>query len=319
MYSVKDICIIIPTYNRAEDLRVTLESIKPYIARLGEIIIVDQSTDDLTKKLVGSLRKKNITYVRSDVPALTVARNRGVKAASRSSKLILFIDDDVSLDKGYFDEIVRVFNEHPNALGVGGYYLAPGMCEGRFERAIRRLFLIEHHARNSARVLSAYGAVYPSELDSIIAAQWIPGFNMTFKREIFSKMKFDEKLRRYSLAEDFDFTYRVHSLSPGSLYLTPLAKLVHRVSSVERYPAKRISYMNQAHHFYLNYKNFNKNAKEAVIFLWAIFGITFLRIALYLIKPSMRNRLKLYYYFTSLVYCMGHLSDVKKGIFYIPD
>ena len=319
MYRVRDISLIIPTYNRVDDLRVTLEAIKPHIAKLREIIVVDQSTNDLTKKLVDSLRKKNIIYVRSDVPALTIARNKGVRAASRSSRLILFIDDDVSLDKDYFDEMVRVFNEHPNALGVGGYYLAPGMCEGKFERVVRKLFFIEHHARNSARVLSAYGAVYPSELDSTIVAQWVPGFNMAFKKEVFSKIEFDEKLRRYSLAEDFDFTYRVHTSRPGSLYLTPFAKLIHRVSSIERYPAKRISYMNQAHHFYLNYKNFNKTAKEAAIFLWAVFGITLLRTVLYVLTPSTRNRLKLYYYLASLVQCVSRLSDVKRGVFYIPE
>lgn len=319
MYALKYISVIIATLNRPDDLRATLTSFKKSIALLKEVIIIDQSKDDKTRKLVMGLNNKNIKYVHSSVPSLTVARNRGVQTASRSSKLILFIDDDVSLGRDYFDEIVRVFNEHPDALGAGGYYLAPETCEDRFERVVRKLFFIEHHARNKACVCSAYGAVYPSELDSTIVAQWIPGFNMAFKKEIFSKMKFDEKLRRYSLAEDFDFTYRVHLLRPGSLYLTPFAKIVHRVSGVERYPARRISYMNQTHHIYLNYKNFDKTVREVFVFWWALLGITLLRTLQFVIKPFSQRKPKLKFYLSSLRHCLAHLSEIKRGNFYIPE
>ena len=313
MYNLVDIAVIIPTYNRANDLRETLASFNRYIDNLREVLIIDQSRDKETKKLIADLRNENIKYVHSDVPSLTAARNLGVKHASPKSRIILFLDDDVSLGGHYFDEILRVFNENPNALGASGYYLPPETKIGKIEMLLRKMFCIEHKALNGARVLSAYGAVYPSMLTKIITAEWLSGFNLAFKKEVFKSQKFDENLSQYALGEDFDFSYRIQQMRRGSLYLTPYARLVHRVSSVERVPTRKISYMNQIHHFYFNFKNFNRTTQEKLAFVRAVFGITILRTIQFMIFPSMRERLRLKFYFASLFYCLRSLRKIKKG------
>lgn len=318
MYGLKDIVVIIPTYNRSEDVRETLASFEKKIAFLQEVIVVDQSTDGATKQLISNLGNKNIRHVYTPVASLTAARNLGVKRASPKAKIVLFLDDDVTLDKDYFEEIIRVFNEHPNAFGVSGYYLPALTPLSRWETILRMIFSIEHKAPNDARVLSAYGAVYPSKLTKTINSEWLSGFNMAFKREVFDDLLFDENLSRYALGEDFDFSYGVHLTKPGSLYITPYAGLVHRVSTLERTPTKKISYMNQINHFYFNFKHFNRSFREKFTFAWVVIGISLLRTAQFVTRPGTLGALKLKLYFASLSYAITHLGSLRKGNLSVP-
>ena len=319
MYALKDVTVIIPTYNRVEDLRETLSSFKERIASLCEVLVIDQSKNRDTRQLVASMKNKKIIYFHSDVASLTAARNIGIRKTSPKSKIVLFLDDDISLGKNYFDEILRVFNENSDALGVSGYYLSSGVKMGKFEKSLRRIFCIEHKSRNDARVLSAYGAVYPATLNGTINAEWLTGFNMAFKREVFEKEMFDENLSQYALGEDFDFSYRIHLMRPNSLYITPYANLVHRVSTVERVPTRKISYMNQIYHFYFNFKNFNRTIGQKVGFAWTIFGITILRAMQFATHPTHNENLRWRYYLASLLYCLVNLNKIRKGKLIIPE
>ncbi len=302
--------VIIPTYNRANDLKETIDSLYPDINELNEVLVIDQSNDDSVKRVVMKMKNNKIKYIKSTIPSLTKARNLGVLKASKKSKLICFIDDDVTLDKKYFKEILKVF-EDKNAIGVSGHYF-PDKKQNKIENLLRRIFFLENWEYNKARVLSAYGPTYPYSLDKTIESQWLPGFNMIFKKKVFDNEKFDENLSGYALAEDFDFSYRVYK-KYGNLYITPKAKIVHRISKVERCPTEKIAYMNQINHFYLNFKNFNKVLKERLIFIWCVLGIFGLRIIYFLKTREKKDKLKLVFFFKSLIYCIKNINKIKNG------
>lgn len=308
--SLKDISVIIPTINRVGDLKITLKSFYSKIKYLKEVLIVDQSQNDETKEYALSLKNKKIIYLKSDVQSLTRARNIGIGKAK--GKIIGFLDDDVTLDKSYLDNMIKIFNQNEKIKGVSGWYL-PKIKIDKFENFIKRLFFIEHFEKNRTRVVSAYGATYPYKLEKNINSQWLSGFNMFFRKEVFNKIKFDENLKKYALAEDFDFTYRLYKISSGTLIITPEAKLIHRVSNVERMPTEKIAYMNQIHHFYLNYKNFNSDIWEKISFIWTLFGISFLRTLKFVKSRNKIDRLKLYYFVKSLLYTFKNLERIKKG------
>ena len=246
MYKIEDISVIIPTYNRADDLQhKTLRSIIPFSKNLREIIIVDQSKKDETKFMLRSLKNRKIRYVYSKIPSITLARNMGIENVSKKSKIVCFLDDDVRVGRGYFENILKIFNENPEIYAVGGFhqYRKEEMGE-RFENFIRGMFFISHFRKNDARVISAYGNIYPSRLAGNIRPGWLPGFNTNYRKEIFDKQRFDENLLGYTVAEDIDFTYRLNRLHPHSLMLTPFAEIRHLASTVERYPTERMSYVN---------------------------------------------------------------------------
>lgn len=317
MYFLKDISVIIATYNRAEDLKITLDSFKKEFQNLKEIIIIDQSTDVKSLNVIKNFKSNKIKYFHSKKPSLTLARNYGIRVLSKDSKIVLFLDDDITLKKDYFQKLTDVFNSYEDALGVGGHYF-PSKIEGKFSNYARKFFLIESRMKNYARVNSVYGAGYPTTLNKIMKSGWVPGFNMAFKREILKKEKFDENFFRYGLGEDFEFTTRLTKKYPGNLYITPYAKLIHRVSEVERMPKPKLAYMNHINHFYIQAKNFN-DFKGIISWFLVVINMSIFQIAKSLIAPNKINLTKTKLYFMSLAYCIRRISQIRKGILKLPD
>jgi len=313
-FNLNDISVIIPTYNRAGDLKKTISSFVFSAPKLNEIIIVDQSEDNQTKQLLKRAGISKLRYFYSGTPSITIARNIGVKMASKKSSIIIFLDDDVSLERGYFDEILKIFNNFSEAKAVAGYVPSPELNKmGAFEIFLRKIFFISYPETNKARVLAPYSNTYPKKITKVINAQWLPGVNMAFKKEIFQEQKFDENLLGYAVAEDIDFCYRIYKKYPDSIFIAPEAKLIHRASNAARYHNEKISYINQIDHFYFFYKNMNRTIKERIIFIWSLFGIFFLRAVKAALSRKKTDFLKLKYFLKSLMYSIKNKDRIKKG------
>jgi len=314
MHQLKDISVIIPTYNRARDLKETLRSVLPSLSNLRELIIADQSSSDETRKLIKSLKNSKIKYIHNPVPSITLARNVGVKKASSKSSIIIFLDDDVILGKNYFDEIIKVFNEHKDALAAAAYIPSPELTKMlALERILRKMFFISYPERDRARITGAYGNTYPYCLTKTINPEWLSGVNMAYKKEVFKEQRFDENLPGYTVAEDIGFSYKLYKKHPSSIFLTPYAKLTHRASNAERYPDRKMSYINQIDHFYFYFKEVHTGIFSSLKFLWTLLGISMLRILNSLRKLKKTEALKTLYFFESLFYCIVHAGDIKRG------
>lgn len=316
-YGIKDISVIIATYNRPDDLEIALNSFKKKLKELKEVIIIDQSTDTRSLNVVKKFKSNKIKYFHSKKPSLTLARNYGINVLSKDSKIALFLDDDITLKKDYFEKLIEVFNSYKNVLGVGGHYF-PLKKENSLVNYARRLLLIENRMKNYAGVNSVYGAGYPTTLDKIMKSGWIPGFNMAFKKEILEKEKFDENFFKYGLGEDFEFTTRLKKKYSGNFYITPYAKLIHRVSEVERMPKPKLAYMNHINHFYIQAKNFN-DFKGIVSWFIVIMNMSIFQIAKSIINPNKINLAKTKLYFKSLGYSIRKISSIRRGILKLPD
>ena len=111
----------IPTLNRADQLKNTLHSILRNTVLPQKIIIVDQSENEKTKHIVNYFREKlNIEYLKVNYKGLTKARNE-VLSYAKDFDVVTFLDDDVELDKNYFEEIVKAFQEDKNLAGCQGF------------------------------------------------------------------------------------------------------------------------------------------------------------------------------------------------------
>ena len=321
-YNHKDTSIVIPTYNRSNDLKIVLGSIMALSKKPREIIVTDQSEDQKVKNLCK--KYKLVKYIRSSPPSITIARNVGIKNASKHSKIIVFLDDDVTLDKDYLEKILEVYNMYPNAKGVSGFWSARGLLNFNkwpvwkkiffyIEQQIKRLFLIGYFEKDKIKIKGPFCNTYPISSNKIIHAEWLKGMNMSYKREVFQKVKFDENLLGYTVVEDIGFSYSVNNFFQNSLYTTPFAKIEHRFSQKERYDFYKMMYINMVDHFYLFYKMFNKSSKEKIKFVWSLFGIFLLRLFLLLTFKN-KNYLKFRYFTTSLLYCIKNKTKIKKGI-----
>jgi len=73
------VSVIIPTYNRAEFLRLAITSVLNQTFQDFEIIVVDDASEDHTHEVMNNLNDKRIKYIRHEVnKRVSAARNTGI-------------------------------------------------------------------------------------------------------------------------------------------------------------------------------------------------------------------------------------------------
>lgn len=104
--------IIIPTHNRAESLKRTMESVVALEDEADfELVIVDNNSTDDTKK-VAETYSRIARYVFEENTSFTKARSTGAENAS--GDIFLYLDDDVIVHPGSLKEIVSIFGQYPD-------------------------------------------------------------------------------------------------------------------------------------------------------------------------------------------------------------
>jgi glycosyltransferase involved in cell wall biosynthesis len=109
-----DITIIVPTHNRSELLKKTLDGFCEQAADelVWELIIVsDGSTDSTSQTVMGFQDRLPLKYLWQAKRGVSSARNRGLREAR--SPIVLFLDDDVIPSPNLLAEHVRFHKEHP--------------------------------------------------------------------------------------------------------------------------------------------------------------------------------------------------------------
>jgi glucosyl-dolichyl phosphate glucuronosyltransferase len=103
--------IIVPTYNRADELRETLASLAAITTTDGwEVVIVDNNCTDDTPVVVRDAAVRfpvPLKYVFEQVPGRCAALNAGI--AQARGELLVTIDDDVRVEPDYLDRVGRSF------------------------------------------------------------------------------------------------------------------------------------------------------------------------------------------------------------------
>lgn len=95
--------LIIGTFNRSEELSYCLKSICKQSYKNFEVIIVDQSLNDYTTKLVSKNSDIEIVYIKTEVTGLSHARNIALKKAT--GDFCCLIDDDAFYPSSYLEDL----------------------------------------------------------------------------------------------------------------------------------------------------------------------------------------------------------------------
>ena len=120
--------LVIATYNRAEQLMVTLGSVamQSAEAKSWECIVVDNNSSDDTRQRVEAFQRKhsdlNIRYIFEPNQGLSHARNAGIMASH--GDIVAFIDDDEHIVKDFITAYIDLFDQHPDAMAAGGEIIA---------------------------------------------------------------------------------------------------------------------------------------------------------------------------------------------------
>ena len=113
--------IITPTWNQAEYIRDTIESVLNQTRRDLEYIIVDNCSDDGTQQIVEEYMKKDsrIIYVREPDHGQAEAINKGLKRAK--GEIVAWLNsDDIYMDDHVLARVDKAFYRHAEAGLVVG-------------------------------------------------------------------------------------------------------------------------------------------------------------------------------------------------------
>lgn len=120
-----DISVLIATYNRAEILRQTLQSMTK-LNRDGlsvEFVVVDNNSSDHTKEVIESFTDRlPIRYLFESRPGKNCALNKALNEVPLG-RLVAFTDDDVEPKKDWLKVIITVTNRWPDYSVFGGKIL----------------------------------------------------------------------------------------------------------------------------------------------------------------------------------------------------
>jgi glycosyltransferase involved in cell wall biosynthesis len=204
--------VLICTRNRGEKIKNAVDSILANSFTDFELLIADQSTNDMTSKVISTYNDPRIRYIRTDTVGLSRSRNIAIRASK--ADLVVFTDDDCICDREWLSSITSEFENDPDLMGVYGRVLPFG--EGETDKV-------------------CYCTIDSMERRSV-AEPVIPytvlghGNNMSFRKKLFEKVGlFIESLgagTRMKAGEDTEFIYR--SLRKGMKFgYSPMPLVYH--------------------------------------------------------------------------------------------
>lgn len=111
------------TYNRAENLKKTLQSLceQTYNPNQYEIIVVDNNSSDNTVEVCNIIKEKHfecqIHYFKEINQGLSFALNRGINEAQ--GEFILYIDDDETVGPKHLERLDEYLHKYRDAVLIG--------------------------------------------------------------------------------------------------------------------------------------------------------------------------------------------------------
>lgn len=234
---------------RAKPLLNLLNSVSNQSDYPNEIIIVDGSTNDDTQEILEKNTFENLTYYKVDEQnrGLTKQRNFGISKVGSLSELVCFLDDDTILEKDYFENIITIFIEKPDAIGVGGVAINDNKWKintSNIKKSAKFYVLENYYIKESSRnylrnivglasdkmpgVMPEFShgktCSYPLN-QKVYPVDLLVGMAMNFRKSLFEKINFSTYFEGYGLYEDADFSLR--ALKFGQNYINTAAKLSH--------------------------------------------------------------------------------------------
>ena len=284
MCNVKKISfsIVICTLNNVAGLEKCITSITQQTLIPNEIIIVHGDSNEemeksITKKIQPILQSNLIAlkYIKT-IRSLVSQRNIGIDNAS--GDVIVFLDDDVILEKDYFFYLFEVYQSkwNENLGGVQGSIIeaSRGNSWSPIE-VIRKIFLYAN-ITGSGRLLASVNPSFCGNPQEIRKVDIFNGCMMSFRRDILLKNRFDTNFKDFWMCDDIELSYRISR--KYHLYQTPLARL-HHIPSAPNYEGHRkMTRMLVYNRFYMFRLYFSDSKINWILFFWSNIGEFLLRI-----------------------------------------
>lgn len=189
---------IIGTLNRTKELEYCLKSLMNQIYKNFEIIIIDQSDNDLTEKMIALFESENIVYKHVEFCGLSRARNAALRLAT--GDYICLTDDDAYYHQDYLVNLVKHFQKCDSTI-ISGYMW----------NAVENIDFIDYSKLKIDRSLSTRQII-----------RKCPSPAITFPKKIVDEIgMFDEDFgvgAKYGAGEETDFLLRAFWHGYNTIY-----------------------------------------------------------------------------------------------------
>jgi GT2 family glycosyltransferase len=187
------VTVVVATRDRPQSLARCLRALTALTYARFEVVVVDNAPS--TRETLAVVQQQSgqdarVRYVRELRPGVSCARNRGLGEAR--GELVAFTDDDVVVDPGWLDGVLRGFDRSPSVACVTG--LVPS---ARLDTAEQRYFdrRVSWALGCTPRRYDRHGDLEASPLYPYTAGQFGTGANFAFRTAVLRNLGgFDEAL-----------------------------------------------------------------------------------------------------------------------------
>lgn len=267
------VSIVIPTYNRKNDVLECLKSVCELSYPNYEIIVVDNNSNDGTSEAIKKLYP-NVKLIKTD-ENLGVTGGRNLGGKNSSGEYILFLDHDTIIDKNALSELVSVLQKYPGVGACGPIiysYFDPDKIWS---------------AGTSINTLT--GMVYFSEkksYDKIMEVQVLPTAFLV-RKEVIEKIGWFDDIY-FAVYEDADLCFKIREIG-YKVVCVPEAKVWHKVPMSKYESIEKV--LNRSYYVSRNKIIFmRKHVKTSrfivfMFFFLPLYIIYYFIMALFLRKP----------------------------------
>jgi len=208
------ISVVVITYRRPGSLAACLQSLDDQVDDVFEVIVVDQSPDDLSGAVVAEHDRAIWVDNRRNAGRMTSSRNIGLDLAR--GDLIAFLDDDVVATPGWSQAVRRAFLARGDLGGVTGLTRNRGEARALTDAGIGII-------QADGRVIGNFDMLGAErEVEHLIGA------NMTFRRKVLRGLGgLHEDYPGTAMGEDTDICLRVRAAGWRLAFL-PSCEVDHR-------------------------------------------------------------------------------------------
>lgn len=266
------VSVLIPTKDRPACLQRAVELVLTQTVLPSQIVIVDQSVSDESRRRIEALfaacspssKSVRLCYIHAPtIPGAAVARNRAM--AEADGLIWLFLDDDMEPEDDFIEQLLAVYARWPSVGGVSGIitnYVKPSLAF-----RIWALMFLRGPFHDERQPLY-WRAEQLRQHDPIAVTKFGSGL-MSFRADVVRGIRFDESLRGLPPGEDIDFCTR---LGPHSgLVIAPKARIAHEPSPIGRSEEYWVKEYAQGK-LYVYHRNWQRGVRNRLCCLWFEIG-----------------------------------------------
>jgi hypothetical protein len=215
--------IIIPTKDRAEEIKSTITFLNYNIFFFNELIIIDSSEKKNDLKCYIKKFDFKIKYYNSK-PSISLQRNIGLKNIDKNNDFVMFLDDDIKFNKSSLHKMkIFIENNHQKYVGFGFNLITNDKIKKNRNNFLN-IFNIYSNKYGAVSQSGWHSLAFNLNRDTVV--EWLSTQAVIYNKDKIKNIFFDEFFQDYSYLEDLDFSYSLKYI--GKLIVVADAKYCHK-------------------------------------------------------------------------------------------